>query len=86
MAIQQKGVASVLHFRLGLYDPDPDRPGVYFDSKRYADTPDERRAMRRAVERYTQLAASNSNIHLCMGIFPAYPQRARPASVTEMPT
>lgn len=80
MATQQKGAASVLHFRLGLYDPDPDNDSVRFIGRRYGDSPADRKEMLDEVRAFNDLAENRKAILVCLGVFPVpatVPRRRR---------
>lgn len=65
-------------YRLGLFDPDPEREGVFYDGPVYGDTQTDKARMRLAVENYASLAATNPRIRLCMGIFAMSPPQSPP--------
>lgn len=72
--------------RLGFYDPDPEKPGVFLEGTEREDTPENRRFMASIVNGYSERAAADPCIRLCLGVFADSPQRARPTSLVEMST
>lgn len=72
--------------RLGFFDPDPEKPGVFWEGTEREDTPENRRLMAEIVSGYSDLAAGDPCLRLCLGVFVDSPQIARPTSLVEMST
>lgn len=60
----------IVGYRLGLFDPDPDRNTVVLLADRYSDSTKDRLTMKLAVAKYSKWAATQTNPVLCMAVFP----------------
>ena len=67
-------MAKPIRYRLGVYNPDPDRPEVEFSNYTFASTPAGIQAMRAVIAEYYDRGND-----YCVGIFPASGHKAEAA-------
>lgn len=68
-ALPPRGVA-VAGYRLGVFNPDPDRPGVRLIGRIYMSDQDDALLMKETIAEFNDLAAKTPGYRLCISAFP----------------